>query len=1744
MIKKILKNLSISNEEKDDTFSHSESILNLIEGMIIHENTYWKYVNILTELTTLCYEDPVSFRKLFYAKKEISYEQRNKKVEQIVDRIPIVLEKYEDCRNTFIYAVAKLIFINYHDLNRKIMHTLCNFVSNVEYRYDVCSVFEEIVSPAILNSVEMETLDNIFKGMYYLPRDKLIAGCFRICVHKVIKLLRNSHNEHILRFLSVTMLDRESCLIAYDEGLIKILTDQMQRRAESSFDELPASFKDVYLIVCLLCANHYKHSEILIREKLHIHFYFKKVREIVNVGIKNISKTKAIYCNIIILTLNHICKISNETLVEMCNTYHYVDLVLIGIKMEINNPYILSACLGGLLLILKNKETYKNNIEYILDNTNNIKILLPLIFGQKYNNMYNYYKDIYEDIEIYICEIVKHTLDIVSFFFLTEINKFSIKVKKEFRNSDINYYLMACLEKKNEEVIARLLKCIYLIPFDEYKSVELHKIFYLLHERDLTLNDQWKEIYYYCVKIYMKVIANEEVNTVVEIYHFEDTLVSILHIVNQFLLRALVLNKKNDFTLSKRIRIEQNDSIECCFDENNIDLNMITVELLRMCSRCTELRPYMRNNSVTHYFIDILSNEDNMYNQFNIDYDIVIERSWCGNVENIFQTLMKKNITKNKKVCLRLLINLADIFSSYFYQFKVFSKSTIFNLCSLEDKHWDRKKIIGYFYQMSNNDLSDYKEQVHLFLKHYMVNFFSILNILVDGNIFTGLKKEQQETFFPGVLKYHKLKYERKICYLKLKEKEIKKKIHHTYGGKDSISGHNLLLEELQHINEKKKKLFLRLHNNNFTKTFDIHVVDNEMGCNIEDMFEIPKIVKKKKNLKCVNLLRHKIGQTVDLGSDSPFSKTNSHTSVVRHVGKSHESGAGEEKIHVNTTQEEHAQMGEQKLQSFENSELSQLPPQPSKATSYEKRLVKRDIMKGENQSSGYEMSHSSDNESSGSTISEENPNETVLEKISSELLKFNKEIIYERKSNNFNVFLFNKRGIFVNSSKGEVNESYVLYVCLRVFYSIIINSINNENYMKVKDFLLRRNVLKTLLSILNQCSFYDCNVYAHFFRLYSELLKKNITVVESMDLLIFYNIFFYYLKFLSREFIKRIVNNEYDISEKEEYFFSELCQLFYFFTQKILYIQFSQYNEIQKWCVDCSLFHFFYKNNILLLLHFFIYINNVHHGSVYASYIYHKKNFKYIHTIFFYTLFTMSYLMCFSKKLKYFILYFINYKRYIHKMLCRKSLIHSLFFYYKLIYIRIMIQNQLSLMNRQSMQIYHVSPVLYIQDNSFEWYFLTLGTDKYYLVYIPDVFEENITELKEVELIIHSEKKYVDLTRICTSKVNDNFFVFGYITFEKNTSFETYDMFISLNKYFRDEIISYCQFLSGSDFESKVDVFQDNIIINNLKNHMNVNNIIITAFAYLETKHGDNVKGEMKNLKREDNPNMYNQSYSSEIPSEEYYNDSLSTNGDARSSSNSSCMSDDEEFNIFRRREHHSGDADASCVKKRKLVFFTLTKNHLYIFRPNFKKWIFLSPFIDEEKDDIQFYVESSTDSEEGEDEFNNREQKKKVITSEKIYLNNFLGMTTNIVNNENASFARKCAVRNAINVYYSSNRTECTNEQIVASAVVSASVEESEGERSGTVKSDPYRRYLTANSSFLKIVHKYNNDNLSTVKFVNIYESVIALKFRIKQNESAEKRIRMVMFDDYTRELWKRSLALCLNIQMTSSEWRRTWK
>ncbi|SBT36188.1 conserved Plasmodium protein, unknown function [Plasmodium ovale wallikeri] len=1638
MIKKILKNLSISNEEKDDTFSHSESILNLIEGMIIHENTYWKYVNILTELTTLCYEDPVSFRKLFYAKKEISYEQRNKKVEQIVDRIPIVLEKYEDCRNTFIYAVAKLIFINYHDLNRKIMHTLCNFVSNVEYRYDVCSVFEEIVSPAILNSVEvgpasacyggyMETLDNIFKGMYYLPRDKLIAGCFRICVHKVIKLLRNSHNEHILRFLSVTMLDRESCLIAYDEGLIKvsdfffnttcflqfaavtqsrsrhevvakssrcrrdILTDQMQRRAESSFDELPASFKDVYLIVCLLCANHYKHSEILIREKLHIHFYFKKVREIVNVGIKNISKTKAIYCNIIILTLNHICKISNETLVEMCNTYHYVDLVLIGIKMEINNPYILSACLGGLLLILKNKETYKNNIEYILDNTNNIKILLPLIFGQKYNNMYNYYKDIYEDIEIYICEIVKHTLDIVSFFFLTEINKFSIKVKKEFRNSDINYYLMACLEKKNEEVIARLLKCIYLIPFDEYKSVELHKIFYLLHERDLTLNDQWKEIYYYCVKIYMKVIANEEVNTVVEIYHFEDTLVSILHIVNQFLLRALVLNKKNDFTLSKRIRIEQNDSIECCFDENNIDLNMITVELLRMCSRCTELRPYMRNNSVTHYFIDILSNEDNMYNQFNIDYDIVIERSWCGNVENIFQTLMKKNITKNKKVCLRLLINLADIFSSYFYQFKVFSKSTIFNLCSLEDKHWDRKKIIGYFYQMSNNDLSDYKEQVHLFLKHYMVNFFSILNILVDGNIFTGLKKEQQETFFPGVLKYHKLKYERKICYLKLKEKEIKKKIHHTYGGKDSISGHNLLLEELQHINEKKKKLFLRLHNNNFTKTFDIHVVDNEMGCNIEDMFEIPKIVKKKKNLKCVNLLRHKIGQTVDLGSDSPFSKTNSHTSVVRHVGKSHESGAGEEKIHVNTTQEEHAQMGEQKLQSFENSELSQLPPQPSKATSYEKRLVKRDIMKGENQSSGYEMSHSSDNESSGSTISEENPNETVLEKISSELLKFNKEIIYERKSNNFNVFLFNKRGIFVNSSKGEVNESYVLYVCLRVFYSIIINSINNENYMKVKDFLLRRNVLKTLLSILNQCSFYDCNVYAHFFRLYSELLKKNITVVESMDLLIFYNIFFYYLKFLSREFIKRIVNNEYDISEKEETIVSE---------------------------------------------EYFVYRECDH-----------------------------AYVL--------------------------------------------------------------ISPPLP----------LVLWTDKYYLVYIPDVFEENITELKEVELIIHSEKKYVDLTRICTSKVNDNFFVFGYITFEKNTSFETYDMFISLNKYFRDEIISYCQFLSGSDFESKVDVFQDNIIINNLKNHMNVNNIIITAFAYLETKHGDNVKGEMKNLKREDNPNMYNQSYSSEIPSEEYYNDSLSTNGDARSSSNSSCMSDDEEFNIFRRREHHSGDADASCVKKRKLVFFTLTKNHLYIFRPNFKKWIFLSPFIDEEKDDIQFYVESSTDSEEGEDEFNNREQKKKVITSEKIYLNNFLGMTTNIVNNENASFARKCAVRNAINVYYSSNRTECTNEQIVASAVVSASVEESEGERSGTVKSDPYRRYLTANSSFLKIVHKYNNDNLSTVKFVNIYESVIALKFRIKQNESAEKRIRMVMFDDYTRELWKRSLALCLNIQMTSS-------
>ncbi|SBS85892.1 conserved Plasmodium protein, unknown function, partial [Plasmodium malariae] len=444
MIKKILKNLSISNEERDETFSHSENILNLIEGIIIHENSYYKYVNILNELTTLCFEDPINFRKLLFAKNEKINEQK-KKVHQIVDRLLIILEKYEDCRNTFIYAIAKLVFINDHHLNVRILRILCNIASNEEYKHDVYSVFEEIVATAILNTTEKGTLDNIFNGLYLLPRDIFIAGSFSSCIHRVIKLLRNSFNENILRFLSVSTLDSEVCLIAYDEGLLRILTELMNKHKDSRFDDLPIYFQDAYLIVLQLCSNCFKHCEILIREKMHINFYFKKIREIINKGSLIISKKESIYCNIIISTLNNICIFQNEILVELCNTHHFIDLLLIGIKMEKNNPYFLSASLGGLLIVLKNEEIYNNNIEYILNNTNNLKILLPFLFGQKYNNMLSSYTNSDHQVEGYLFEVVNCTLDIIAFFFQKEADKFSIKAKREFRNSDINYYLLVCL---------------------------------------------------------------------------------------------------------------------------------------------------------------------------------------------------------------------------------------------------------------------------------------------------------------------------------------------------------------------------------------------------------------------------------------------------------------------------------------------------------------------------------------------------------------------------------------------------------------------------------------------------------------------------------------------------------------------------------------------------------------------------------------------------------------------------------------------------------------------------------------------------------------------------------------------------------------------------------------------------------------------------------------------------------------------------------------------------------------------------------------------------------------------------------------------------------------------------------------------------------------------------------------------------------------------------------------------------
>ncbi|CRH00280.1 conserved Plasmodium protein, unknown function [Plasmodium relictum] len=1701
MIKKIIKNLSILNENKDDNFSHIENILNLIEAIIIHENSYRKYVNILNELTTLCYEDPINFRKLLFVKSE-KLDDQKKKVNQIIDRILIVLEKYEDSRNTFIYAITKLVLINDFNLNISILRVLCNLELNEEYKYYIYSVFEEIIASIILNSVEEETLDNIFKGLCYLPKDKFIAGCFNSCIHKVIQILRNSFNENILGFLSVLTLDKENCLIAYDEGLLKILTEEIRKYKDYDFDDIPNYFKDIYIIVSQLCSHYFKHCEILTKDKIHMNFFYKKIKEIINVNKMEISKKKSFFCNIIIYILNNICKFNEKSLLELCNTYHFVDMLLICIKMELGNPYLLSASLDGLLVVLKNQETYKSNIEYILNNTNNLKILLPFLFGHKYNNIFNFYYKSDDEIELYLLDVVKYTLDIIAFFFLKEVDKFSIKVKKEFRNSDINYFLLVCLEKKNEEIIIRMLKCIYLIPFNDYKHIELHKIFFILHEKNIIVNDKWKEIYYYCIKIFIKVLRNEEIKRIVEYYNFKNTIISILRIMNQFLSRIIILQKKNEYLISKKKIGEENDNE--LDQEEKVDLNKISVELLNISSRYTDLRPFMRNNSVTYYFLEILSNEDNLFSEFNIDYDILIEKTWCGSIENMFKTLMKQNIKKNKKVCLRLLINIADIFSGYFYSFKSSVNTNIFRLCNREEKQWNKKKILEYFFLMNDDDRLDYKEQVYIFLKHYMGNLFSLLDIFIQNDIFKGLKKDLQEGYFPGILKYNKLIYEKKISKLKLKEKEIKEKIENAKMNKN-ISQYKRSYKELQNINDKKRRLFLKLDNNNFLQTFDLFV-DNEIDNNIEFMFDIPKVVKKKKTIKYLNTkYRNKTDEDVialkkkvdnfEVNLDADEKKNNNNINTTDYLNNYNE------------------------LENNENSTKNNLNPE-------EEKCIKQNVK------NSLDNSYSSYGDSSSSSLAEENPNETVLDKISSHLLSFDREIVYEHKSNNFNILLFNKRGVFINSSRGEVNEAYILYSALRIFYTLIINNINNENYFKLKEYLVRINVIKTLLNFLNQCSFYDCNVFAHFLRLYSEIFKNNITAVESMNMLIFYNILFYYFKIMSREFIKKIISSEYILSYKEQYFFAELSQLFYYFTQKIIYIQFSQYNEIQKWCVDCSLFHFFYKNNILLLLYLFIYIHNVHYGSVYASYIYHKRNFHFIHTMFFYTLFSLSYLMCFSKKLKYFILYFINYKRYIHKVLFRKSIIHALFFYYKLIFLRIAFQNQLSLERKAPTQIYHISPVIYIRENSVEWYFLALGLDKYYLVYIPDNFEENITEEKDIKLIIHSEKKYVDITRICLSKINDNFFVFGYINFESNISYEEYDIFISLNKYFRDEIISYSQFLSGSDYETKVDLLQDNIIVNNLKNYMNIKNIIMTSFAYKEITPSDQIKKKMKEKEKNKEEEDYEESYQSNTYSE--YSDSLSKDNENKKSdiSDKSDSQSDDEFNIFRRNTNKN---------KRKLLFFVLTKNHLYIFKFNFKHWIFLSPFLDDEKDDILLYVESSLDSE---------EKKRKLFTNDKIYLKNFLGITANITHSGDVSFVRKCAIRNTVKRFYQSSNTAYTNDQIVLTSYTTTNTTNlsNEQNKGRIIRSEEEyaekRRYEYANNFLLKIIHKYNNEYLNRIKFLNNFESIISLNYKIKQNErTTEKKIKMVLFDDYTRELWKRSLAHSLNILMASSEWRRKW-
>ncbi|EUD73028.1 hypothetical protein YYG_02028 [Plasmodium vinckei petteri] len=1738
MIKKILKNINTSNEEKDDNFSHSQNIINLIEEIIKNENDYWKYVNILDELTTLCYEDPVDFRKSLFSKNEQKTKENKLIIDKIIDRILIVLEKYEDSRNTFIYAISKLIFINDYNFNINILTILCNLALNDEYKIAICSALEEIVTSAILNSSEKQTIDNIFIGLNSLPQNKTIANCFKKCIYKIIRILKSSFNENILKLLSVCTLDKEICLIAYDEGLLKILIQEMKKYEDDDFDDIPDYLKDVYQIVCNLCGNHFKHCEMIINEKLHIMLYFKKIKEIVNIGETDISQNKSIYSNLIILTLNNICRCSKETLIELCNTMHIIDLFLIAIKIDINNPYYLSASLEGLLLILKNKETYNNNIEYILQNTNNLKILMPLLFGNKYNNIFNHFKHSNDNIENYLFEIVKSILDIIAFFFQKELDKYSIKVKKEFRNSNINHYLFACLEKKNENIIIRMLKFIYQLSFEDYKFVEINKIFYILSEKNITINNKWREIYYYCIKIYIKIIINEKIKTIIDDYNFKEIIINIFRIVNEFLLHDLILQRKANFSLLKNdinddtgmsigintYTSNQNENLAHIYETECIDLNKVTVELLCICSKYIELRIFMRNPSISYYFNNILINEDCLYSEENINYDILIERTWSCDMENIFKILMKNNVSKNKKIYFRLLINMADMFSGYFYQFKTCNNMNIFDLCNLEDKHWNKKNILKYFFLMTDIDRKDCKEQLSIFLNQYIGNLFSLLTIFIEHDIFSDLKKEQEEQYFPGVLKYYKLEYEKKISKLRLKEKKIKNLITNFKDEeKDNNTQYKDLALQLQNVYQKKKKIFLQLSKNNFTKTFDISLVDNEIESNLDNMFEMPK--PKKKKMKSL-----KKEQYMDFTNDEKLLQEGlSEKGEIKETNKNgnNQNKASNDNMIENgalsnqpSTDENHAS---KKLSNGAKNDLSD--------------NINRKYTNTENSLSfiNDESIDTDFNSSSSSSVSSD-PNVTVLDKISSELLNFNKEAIYSPKLKNFNILLFNKRGLFANSNKGEINEAYILDCVFRIFYSIIINNIDNEFYKKVEEFLLKSNVLKAFINLLNQCSFYDCNVYAHFFRLYNEVLKKNVRAIESMDMLIFYNIFCYYLKLISKEFIKKLRNDDYNMSDKYQYFFSELSQLFYYFTQKIIYIQFSQYNEIQKWCVDCSLYNFFYKNNILLLLYLFIYINNIHHGSEYKSYIYHKKNFNYIHTIFFYTLHTISYLMCFSPNLKYFILYFINYKKYIHKILFRKSLIHSIFFYHKLIYLRILLQNELSIKNKRPTQIYHISPIIYIRNNAIEWYFLAIGFDKYYLVFIPDHFESNITDCKDTKLVICSEKKYKDITRICISKINDNFFVLGNICFDKHTPYESYDIFISINKYYRDEIILYSQFLSGSNYETRVDIIQDTIIINNLKNYMNVHNIIITSFAYKEINEEIYEKSKKDKIKkRQDNLDSSKSMYEHES-SEEYdetndsnYSEASDSLNKLEESDNSDTQSNnEEECNIFRT------NVSTNNKKKKILLFFVLTKNHLYVFKLDFKNWIFLSPFIDGEKNDIKLYVESIKDSDE---EYQNNP----IFINDKIFLNNFLGMTTNIIDDENQIFARKSAITNSVKNIYPNSNSDCTNEQVLSTNFTTSvattdnqSINPTETNNSNTYNN---KRYIFANQFFLNIKHKYNNEYLNMIKFINKCEPIISLIYKNEHKKSKEKKIKIIMFDDYTRELWKRSLAYSLNIQMASS-------